>query len=181
MTAPDELLYKNTGSGTSGGVDLLLRLHHDNVFGWLGYSYGKSTRREGPTMPSHSTPFDQTHTLTAVGSYQVGAWRFGARFQLTTGVPYTDVVGTTYDETLGRYLPVLGTPYGARYPDVAQLDLRVERAWKTRLGTIAAFIDAGNVLRAERVERYTYSSDFSSRTPLTQYVPLPSIGIRGEL
>ena len=181
MSAPDELLYTSAGSGTSAGVDLLLRLHRDHVFGWLGYSFGKSSRRDDPTSASHATPFDQTHTLTAVASYRIGAWQLGARFQYTSGLPYTDVVGATHDDSLDRYLPVLGAPFGARYPDVAQLDLRVEHVWKTRVATIAAFVDVGNVFRQARIERYTYSSDFSSRAPLEQYIPLPSIGVRGEL
>jgi hypothetical protein len=179
MTAADVLPYASSGSGSSGGVDLMLRYHGEHAFGWLAYSFGTSSRREAPGDALHATPFDQTHTLTAVGSYTFGAWQVGGRFQYASGLPYTDIVGATMVD--GHYLPTLGTPYGARYPDVAELDLRVEHAWKTKYGKLAGFIDVMNVFRDARIERYTYSADFSSRTPLTQYVPLPSIGIRGEI
>ena len=175
------LPYASTGTGTSNGVDLMLRLHTEHAFGWLAYSYGKTTRRDAPMDPSHPTPFDQTHTLTAVASYQAGPWSFGGRFQLATGLPYTEVAGATWSPELGRYLPVLGTPYGTRYPDVAQLDVRIERSWRTRWGHIAAFVDVTNLFHDARVQRYTYSADFSSKQPLTEYIPLPSIGVRGEI
>jgi len=179
--AADELPYASTGTGASTGVDLLLRASGAHAFGWLAYSYGHTQRRDRPEDPLHATAFDQTHALTAVGSYQIGAWRLGARFQYASGLPYTDVVGATFSDQLDRFLPVLGQPYGVRFPDVAQLDLRVERTWKTKHVDLAAFIDFTNVFRQAAVHRYQYSSDFSEKEPLTEYVPLPSIGIRGEI
>lgn len=181
MAAVDEIPYTSTGSGSSGGIDLLLRASREHAFGWIAYSFGKTSRRDRPEDPAHATSFDQTHALSVVGSYQVGAWRFGARFAYQSGLPYTEVVGGTYSEQLGRYLPVLGTPNGARYPDVAQLDLRVERQWKTKHVDLAAFIDFGNVFRQAHVHRYQYTADFSQKEALTEYVPLPSLGIRGEI
>jgi hypothetical protein len=119
--------------------------------------------------------------LTVVGSVQTRRWRFGARLSYATGLPYTDVVGASYSDELGRYLPLLGAPYGVRYPDVTRVDLRLERAFKTKRVELAAFIDFGNVFRQASVARYQYNADFSEKTPLTEYVPLPSLGIRGEI
>jgi hypothetical protein len=175
------LPYASTGRGNSGGVDLLLRLRRDHFFGWIAYSFSKSNRLDAPTQAWHLTAFDQTHAFTTVGSYERGAWRFGGRFQYATGLPYTPVLGATYDAQLDHYLPVLGAPYSARYPDVAQLSLRAERVWHRRGLTIAAFLDINNLFRDARVERYTYSADFTQRHALDEYVPLPSVGIRGEL
>jgi len=177
MTLP----YASTGAGTSYGVDLLLRLQSERAFGWLGYSFGRSTRRDEPGAASHRTAFDQTHIVTAVGSYRAGAWQLGGRIQYATGLPYTDNVGATYSDELGRYIPTLGAPYGTRYPSTVQLDLRVEHVWKTRHALLAAYLDVMNVFRDAMVERYTYSPDFATRTPITSFVPLPSLGIRGEL
>jgi hypothetical protein len=181
MTDASTLPFASTGSGTSSGVDLLLRLHRDGLFGWIGYSFGRSWRRDTPEMALHRSPFDQTHLLTAVASYRRGAWQLGGRFQYATGLPYTDVVGATYSDELGRYVPMLGLPYAARYPAVTQLDVRIEHVWHTRRMRIAGFIDVVNVFRDAAVQRYTYSADFSSRTALTTYVPLPSLGVRGEI
>src|SRR5262249_45005243 len=152
----------------------------DHLFGWIGYSFGNSARRETADGALHATSFDQTHALTVVGSYQYRAWRFGARLAFASGLPYTDIVGATYNDELGHYLPILGTPYGARYPAATQLDLRVERGWKTRYVDLAAFVDVSNVFRQTAVHRYQYNDDFSDKAPLTEYVPLPSIGVRGE-
>ncbi len=181
MTAAGELPYASSGTGSSTGVDLLLRLEREQLFGWLAYSWGRTVRRDRPGEVPHATAFDQTHALTALASYRVGAWQLGGRFQYASGLPYTDVVGARYEDELARYLPVLGAPYGTRYPGAAQLDLRVERRWQTRHVNLAAYLDVINVLRTPRVNRYSYSDDFSEREPVTAFVPLPSIGVRGEL
>ena len=180
-TVMADLPYVSTGRGASGGVDLMLRLRRDHLFGWIAYSFSKSNRLDGPMQAWHLTPFDQTHAFTTVASYERGAWRMGGRFQYATGLPYTPVIGATYDAQLDHDLPVLGAPYSARYPDVAQLSLRAERVWHRHGLLVAAFLDINNLFRDARVERYTYSADFSQRHALNEYVPLPSVGIRGEL
>jgi hypothetical protein len=180
-TRSGELAYESTGTGRSSGVDLMLRLRRDRVFGWIGYSFGRTERRDVADDAWHHTAYDQTHVVTAVASYQTTSWRFGSRFQYATGMPYTDIVGATYDPAIGHYLPVLGQPFAVRYPDSAQLDLRIERVWHHKGTMIAAFLDVANAFRDARVIRYTYNADFSQRSALTDYVPLPSLGIRGEI
>jgi hypothetical protein len=179
MTVADELPYASTGTGTTNGaVCCACRASTCSAGSRIRTA---ASRRDRPGEATHATAFDQSHALTVVGSYRRGSWRFGARMSYATGLPYTDVVGATFSDELGRFLPVLGTPYGTRYPDVAQLDLRVERGWKTKHVDLAAFIDFGNVFRQAHVRRWQYNADFSEKKPLAEYVPLPSIGIRGEL
>ena len=69
---PGELAFQSTGIGRSTGVDLMLRLRRDNLFGWIAYSYGRTERRDEPDAAWHHTAYDQTHVLTAVASYQTG-------------------------------------------------------------------------------------------------------------
>ena len=177
----DMLPFASTGSGFTYGADLMLRVRRERLFGWLAYSFARGERRDTPDAPLHPTAFDQTHVLTAIGSYRAGAWQLGGRVQYATGLPYTDVIGASYSDELGRYVPVLGPAYAARYPATVQLDVRAEHVWKRRRATIAAFVDVMNVFRDAQVERYTYSADFAKRSALTTFVPLPSIGVRGEI
>lgn len=179
MTAPNELPFASTGRGASTGVDLLLRYARDNMFAWLSYSWSNTSRRDRPGELAHATAFDQTHALTAVASWRLGAWQLGGRFSLATGLPYTDVVGATYSDQFAAYLPMFGAPYGVRYPDAIQVDLRVERTWKTKHVELAAYVDLINAFRNDHIYRYTYSADFQKREPNTQFVPLPSLGVRG--
>jgi hypothetical protein len=176
----DALAYDSTGTGSSLGVDLLLRYQRADFFAWLAYSYNNTGRADRPGAAEQPTPYDQSHALTALASYQLGAWRFGGRFQYASGLPYTDVMGGTYSEEFQRYIPILGTPYGERYPDIVHVDLRLERAWKTTHVDLAAFVDFANVFRSERVHRYKYNEDYSDKKAVTEYMPLPSVGIRGE-
>ena len=45
--------------------------------------------------------YDQPHVFTAVASYAVAGWSFGARFRFASGAPRTPVVGATYAPAFG--------------------------------------------------------------------------------
>src|SRR5262249_1109660 len=45
-TAPDELPYITGGTGTSEGLEALIRAHRGNFFGWIAYTLSKATRRD---------------------------------------------------------------------------------------------------------------------------------------
>jgi hypothetical protein len=118
--------------------------------------------------------------LTAVASTRRGAWRFGARWQLSSGVPYTDVVGASYVEEIDRHVPTIGAPFAARYPTAHQLDLRVERTWQRKGWRLIGFVDVANTYRNGRVVRYQYDPTYTTRTAIEDMIPLPSIGARVE-
>ena len=180
-TGKDELPFASGGRGRSTGFETLLRAQRGPLFAWLAYTYSRSTRGGEPGGPGRPFAYDQTHLVSAVASYERGPWRFGARWQLATGLPYTEVTGAGWSPELNHYLPVFGAPYAARLDASHALDLRVERTWQRRGYRIAAFADLGNVYRRERVLRYQYSEDFMTRKPVADMLPLPSIGVRGEL
>jgi hypothetical protein len=180
-TGMDELPFSSGGSGRSTGFETLLRAQRGPLFAWLAYTYSRSTRRDAPDAAGRPFAFDQTHLVSAVGSYQRGPWRVGARWQLASGLPYTEVTGAVWVPELSHHVPIFGAPHAARMATSHSLDLRVERTWQRRGYRIAAFADLGNVYRHERVLRYQYSDDFMSRKPVADMLPLPSIGIRGEL
>lgn len=115
-----------------------------------------------------------------MGSYEHGPWRFGARWQLASGLPYTAITGATWSDDLDAYLPMFGRPFAERHDTAHQLDLRIERTWQRAAYRIAVFADLGNVYRRARVLRYQYSNDFMSKKPVSDMIPLPSIGVRGE-
>jgi len=179
-TGPDELPFTSGGTGRSTGFEALLRAHRGNFFGWLAYTFSRSTRHDAPGAPGRPFAYDQTHLVSAVGSYECGPWRFGARWQLATGLPYTEITNATWSEDLQHYLPVFGPTLAARHDTAHQLDVRVERTWQRPGYRIAVFADLGNVYRRARVLRYQYSEDFMTRKPVSDMMPLPSIGVRGE-
>ena len=59
--------YVNAGEGTSYGIELLLELKRERVFGWLAYTGARAVRRDGPMATERRFDYDQAHNLIAVG------------------------------------------------------------------------------------------------------------------
>jgi len=178
---PDQLPFVTGGHGRSRGAEVLLRLRRGGVFGWIAYTYARADRDDGPLTPTRPFAFDQPHNLTAVVSAVHGPWRFGARWQFASGLPYTEVVGATYVAEVDRWVPTLGPPLAARYPTNHQLDLRLERVWQRKGWRLVGYVDVSNTYRNERVVRYQYDPTYTERKPIADLIPLPSIGVRAEL
>jgi hypothetical protein len=172
------------GSGKVYGTELLLRYKAGGrFFGWLAYTLSRSERRDSDRDPYYRYDFDQTHILTALGSYKLGrGWQVGARFRYVTGDPYTPNLGGTVDYDAGTYAPVTSTDRnGKRLPAFHQLDLRVDKTWQFRSWALSAYLDVQNVYNRQNTEAIGYNYDYS-QTQATHGLPiLPIIGIRGEL
>src|SRR5262249_40177979 len=94
--------YENSGSGRAYGLELLAKGHHGRFTGWLAYTLSRSVRRDAPGEPQYVFQFDQTHVLSALGSFDLGrGWSVGARFRYVTGNPYTPYVGGLVDLDAG--------------------------------------------------------------------------------
>jgi hypothetical protein len=173
--------YANLGAGDARGVEALLRLRTDQVFGWLAYTGARATRRAAAGAEARPFDYDQAHNLIAVGSWQVTPrWRVGGRFQLTTGKPYTPVTGALYQSDVDLYLPSYGAINSRRVEVQHQLDLRVDRTWSLAGWKLAAYLDVSNVyLNAAAIE-YQYNFDYTRRTAITTLPIIPSFGLRGE-
>jgi hypothetical protein len=172
--------YRSGGTGTGRGLEALVRAHRGNFFGWVAYTLSRSERRDAPLAKERPFAYDQTHLVSAVGSWVRGAWSFGGRWQLATGLPYTEITGATFNASLGRYLPTFGAPLAARFATNHSLDVRVERVFKRDGYRIAVFADLSNVYRNARILRFQYSDDFMMKKPVSDLMPLPSVGVRGE-
>ncbi len=176
--------YQNVGSGRIYGSELLLRLKPGGkFFGWVAYTLSKSERQDAPGQDFYDYEYDQTHILTALGSYKLGrGWQVGARFRYVTGSPYTPNIGGTVDYDAGAYAPV-ASPHrnSERLPDFHQLDLRVDKTWKFQAWSLSAYLDVQNVYNHRSTEAISYNFDYS-QTSATHGLPLlPIVGLRGEL
>ncbi len=108
--------------GTSYGADVLLRqLDGGSFSGWLAYSYAISTRVTADG--EHYFPSqDRRHNLNIVGNRRVGAYNFGARIHLSSGAPYTPVIGAVgrvvYDPITSRWVRDPSDPAAQNIPGV---------------------------------------------------------------
>jgi hypothetical protein len=174
----------STGSGTIYGSELLIRyLPDERFFGWLAYTLSRSVVRNAPGMPLRIFPFDETHILTVLGSYRLGrGWEFGLRYRLTSGYMYTPETYGFYDENVGTYLALDAyPPNGSRLPLFHSLDLRVDKTWKLKWGSIGAYLDVQNVYNNANVAGYSYDYNFTHSASANDLPILPSLGLHVDM
>ena len=174
----------NTGTGLVYGAETLIRYKPDDrFFGWVAYTLSHSERRDAPNLPTHLFQYDETHILTVLGSYRLGAgWEFGARYRLTSGYMITPQNYGYYDENSSMYLPIVAQPpFGVRLPLFQSLDLRVDKTWKTSWGKFSAYLDVLNVFNNGNVAGISNNFNFTLSSYASDLPILPSIGLRAEM
>lgn len=174
--------YANFGSGYVVGAEVMLKYKPDaRFFGWLAYTLSRSARTDGPNEPEHLFQWDQTHILTALGSYKLGrGWEFGTRFRLVSGNLYTPVVGGIFDANAGAYAAINGAPFSRRLPMFHQLDIRVDKEWKFEAWSLRAYLDVQNAYNNQNVEGLSYNFNYSQSATATGLPIIPSLGLRGD-
>lgn len=177
--------YNNEGSGYVIGAETLLKFKPGKrFFGWLAYTLSRSIRRNGSGAPEYLHPYDQTHNLTAVGSYRLGrGWEFGARFRLISGTlvtPVNPALPALFSADGGTYTPLPGPFYSERLPLFHQLDVRVDKRWQFKHWRLGAFLDLQNAYNNRAVEALAYSFNYAQKTYMYGLPVIPSIGLRGE-
>jgi hypothetical protein len=179
---PSHGYYDNSGAGRSYGGELLVRARTRRFFGWAAYTLGHSERRDHPGEPWRLFDDDQTHNLVVLGSLKVGArWQLGARFQYTSGLPYTPVMGAVFSSDSNTYTPMYGPVNSQRASAQHQVDLRVDHIWTFASWKLSAYLDVANVYMNAAAVEYTYNRDYTKRDAIRTIPILPSIGLRGEL
>ena len=172
----------NDGIGRIYGGEVSARLRPTaKSSGLLSYTLSRSERNDHGT---EWRPFswDQTHNLTVAGSYRLGHnWDLSATFRYVTGNPITPVVGSIYNARIDTYKPVYGTVNSDRSNDFHRLDLRVEKSWHVRSGSIAAYLDVQNAYNRHNEEGRAYNFDFTQAGVISGLPLLPSFGVRGEI
>ena len=179
--------YTNLGTGSVVGLETLVKYKPDKrFFGWIAYTLSRSVRRDYSAGTQYSSPYDQTHNLTALGSYRLGrGWEFGARFRLTSGFPTTPVtrppnLPAIYAADAGSYVPLQGQQYAQRLPLFHALDMRVDKRWQFKSWQLGAYLDVYNVYNNANPEALSYDYHYARQSYQTGLPFLPSIGVRGE-
>jgi hypothetical protein len=181
---PDGALrYNNYGKGRIFGGEFLLRYEPDErFFGWISYTLSRSERTWVPGQPSRLFYLDQSHILTALGSYDLGrGWEIGLRFRYVSGNLYTPCYAGLFSSTGTSYLCRNGPLWSERLPPFHQLDLRVDKRWKIGDLALSAYLDLINAYNRKNPDFIQYNYDFSESAAQTASLPfLPSLGLRGE-
>ncbi len=125
--------------------------------------------------------FDQTHVLTAIASYKLGAgWEVGARFRYATGNPQTPVIGAVKDELTDSYVPIFGPVNSERLPAFVQVDVRIDKIWVFDNWSLDLYLDVQNVTNARSVEGTQYNYNFSQKAYFVGVPIVPILGVKGS-
>lgn len=188
--------YFNIGKGRIYGAEFLLKYKADsNFFGWVAYTLSRSLRTPTPGAEERPVNFDQTHILTALGSYRLGGgFEFGARFRLVSGNLTTPNVcnfelegcipnraNAIYNAGSGTYVAIpYSGPASERFPMFHQLDLRLDKRWRFKRWQFSMYLDVQNVYNSQNVEGLDYNFNYTARQYVTGLPILPSVGFRGD-
>lgn len=173
--------YDNAGTGAVIGGELLLRLQHPVVDGWVAYTLSRSRRTDRPGEPERFFSFDQTHVLALVAGVKLGrGWRFGTRLRYATGNPFTPLEPAYFDAGADVWVPrAAGAPLSQRSADFLQLDLRVDKTWVFDTWSLELYFELNNATNRRNIESIQYAEDYRSRDDITSFPLTPSLGVRG--
>jgi len=172
----------NDGIGRIYGAEMSARLRPTSrSSGFLSYTLSRSERND------HGTGWrlfnwDQTHILTVAGAYRLGrGFDLSGTFRYVTGNPYTPVMASVYNANTDTYKPIYGALNSDRSQPFHRLDLRIEKSWPVRGGSLAAYLDVQNVYNRQSDEGRTYNYNFSQSGTIPGLPVIPSLGVRGEI
>jgi len=175
-------------SGTSYGVDFLLKYSKNRLFIWGVYSLGKSQRWDG--FQEYFPVFDRRHNVNIVTTYMFGKKKnteLNIRWNLGSGLPFTPTAGffqsekfnagvtTDYTTTnTSNVSSLLGDFNSQRLPYYHRLDITVKQKFefknKTTLEIVASVTNAYDRNNIFYVNRITSEKIY-------QFPILPSLGM----
>ena len=178
--------------GNAYGVDMVLKYDYKKLYVYAVYSLGFVTRQyEDNTgkMISYTPHFDRRHNVNLVFSYITGPkreWEFGARWNLGTGFPFTQVQGfyeslsfpggvnSNYVTENGDLGVIYADMYEGRLPVYHRLDIDVKRNFFFSANTkLVADLSITNVYDRKNV----FYVDLITSEVVYQLPFMPSFGL----
>jgi len=179
--------------GRVRGLDARFEARHGGLYGFIGYGYTWTeyeTAQENfeiwfgePRQRYHPTQ-DRRHQFNAMTSLAAAGFKVGARWQLGSGLPFTQPMG--FDEAmdlihdrqdvtrqLGITRVILDRPYGGRLPSVQRLDLWVARPFDLPFGELDVQAGVMNAYNRTNIFYYDlYTNHQVDQLPLAPYLSL---------
>ncbi len=172
---------QNLGRARNRGIELLLRRTTEHWLAMISYTLSNAERDDPELLRTTNNPepyrgfrpfeLDQRHNLNVIVSRKFDKWRFGARVQLVSGIPWTP-----YSPTIAPNVML----YSENLPMFFQLDLRADRTWQRDWGLINFYADIQNATNYPNVESREVKVDAAHPNGISDLPGLPiapSIGV----
>jgi len=178
--AYDNQLQRNSGTGRSAGLEVLIRRElTGRLYGWLAYTLSRSREIARPGLPWTPTTFDQPHVLTLLVGWRPSPQvEFSTRLRLATGNPLAPVEGASFDADSGSYVPARLGFGQERLPTFLQLDFEINNIWSADLYQLSLYIDFQNILNRPNAENLLYDYRFARNAAIHGLPFLASVGAR---
>ncbi len=186
--------------GTSYGADTRLEYTSRHLYAFVGYGYSwtryRATQGEFPLaswydepVQSYYPPYDRRHQVNAIGSYDLGGFKASVRWQLGTGLPFTQPLGfdqafdytrDVYDvsKSFGTARVLLDKPFNGRLPAMHRLDLSLERGFDLPVGKLQ--VQAGAINVYDRRNMFYYDLYTARRVDQLPFAPYASLTLRAK-
>jgi hypothetical protein len=153
------------GNGYAKGIDVFLKARiRPNFNGWISYSYTDSKRKQFGSNNLTSADYDITHSLSVVGTYNlIGNVYAGATYKISTGKPYTPVIGSTFYPVQKAYIPIYGEPNSGRLPTYQRVDINASDYFVAFDRFIVVFLALSNLFNQDNLYTYSYNFDYSKK------------------
>ncbi len=156
------------GTGFARGADLFVKLVGNGWGTRLAYSYVDTRRTDPDAGALARSPFDVTHTLTALAEKTWrNRWRLSVGAHYASGRPFTPVASASYDSAQTVWVPAYGAPMSERTPAFARMD--VSASWLHQFwprSVTIVFVSVNNAFDRANVFSVRYNADYTERIPL---------------
>lgn len=158
-------LYNSDGYGYAKGIDVFLKSKITNKYSaWISYSYTDSKRLQYNSVVQSPANYDLTHTVSVVGSYDITPnLTTGITYKVSTGKPYTPIIGSYFDSTQNLYAPVYADYNTGRFPTYQRVDVNLQYIFSLFNKFAVAVFQINNLLNQKNLYGYTYNFDYSDR------------------
>lgn len=172
-------------SGTSRGIDVVVKYTAPRFYLWAVYSLGKVDRWDG--LMSYAPIFDRRHNVNLLSTYKLGkdrSWELSARWNFGTPLPFTQTEGfyeeqpfsdganTDVTEENGNFSYRLAELNGGRLTPYHRLDVNVKKTLKFEKSSLEMNLGITNTYNRDNifyVDRVTFQK-------VNQLPILPSFG-----
>lgn len=164
----NSFFYESNGEGSVKGFDVFFKTKISNKFtGWISYAYSDSKRKQYGALTLVPSNYDITNNLSVVGSYNLtDRIVFGLSYKLSTGKPYTPVVGSEFIKLQQLYKPIYGEVNSARFPTYNRLDMNAQYIFSLFGKFAVAVLALNNIFNENNIFDYTYNFDYSQQIPI---------------